>query len=346
MATSLHDSLDSPGLYADRPNRAHRARFSIDSSDADPLRPTPLSVGRDSAKWDCALPIRRMAPKKDNTEFQYGTMLGSRHNFKCNYCGHTRQGGGVSCLKKHFAGGRLTGYHDVRGCKSVPSEVKRLIVDHLKGVWAEIARKKADREMQKRIISGRQRDEDDDDKPEIYAEHLPDEYQSGSRVGGETQSRRFSNVGDYFTRIPIPVPIPARVQRKRPTDVTLEEVDLNIYSREHGKVVNGDRRPTIGLVYAKIEAAKKKIRETLLRQMKSFREGVKSFAESSVIAGRDRIDGDDEDLMVAWVARATTERGEYKLDEEIDDPEDSFRLNTFLARAIEAEEEEQGEHGD
>ncbi|MQL70605.1 hypothetical protein Taro_002920 [Colocasia esculenta] len=49
--------------------------------------------------------------------------------------------------------------------------------------------------------------------------------------------------------------------------------------------------------------------------------------------------------MVAWVARATTERGEYELDEEADDPENPPRPNTFLARAIEAAEEE-GEHGD
>ncbi|MQL89060.1 hypothetical protein Taro_021625 [Colocasia esculenta] len=49
--------------------------------------------------------------------------------------------------------------------------------------------------------------------------------------------------------------------------------------------------------------------------------------------------------MVAWVARATTERGEYELDEEADDPKDLPRPNTFLARAVEAAEEE-GEHGD
>ncbi|MQL92829.1 hypothetical protein Taro_025460 [Colocasia esculenta] len=49
--------------------------------------------------------------------------------------------------------------------------------------------------------------------------------------------------------------------------------------------------------------------------------------------------------MVALVARATTERREYELDEEADDPEDPPRPNTFLARAIEAAEEE-GQHGD
>ncbi|MQM17563.1 hypothetical protein Taro_050534 [Colocasia esculenta] len=50
--------------------------------------------------------------------------------------------------------------------------------------------------------------------------------------------------------------------------------------------------------------------------------------------------------MVAWVARATTEWGEYELDEEVDDPEDPPRPNTFLARAVEAAEEEEGKHGD
>ncbi|MQM00232.1 hypothetical protein Taro_032968 [Colocasia esculenta] len=50
--------------------------------------------------------------------------------------------------------------------------------------------------------------------------------------------------------------------------------------------------------------------------------------------------------MVAWVARATTERGEYELDEEADDPEDPPRLNTFLARAVaEATVEEEGDRG-
>ena len=55
---------------------------------------------------------------------------------------------------------------------------------------------------------------------------------------------------------------------------------------------------------------------------------------------------DEEDPMVAWVARATTERGEYELDEEADDPEDPPRPNTFLARAVaEATAEEEGDRG-
>ncbi|MQM02233.1 hypothetical protein Taro_034999, partial [Colocasia esculenta] len=47
------------------------------------------------------------------------------------------------------------------------------------------------------------------------------------------------------------------------------------------------------------------------------------------------------------VARATTERGEYELDKEVDDPEDPSRPNTFLAKAVaEATTEEEGDRGD
>ncbi|MQL76949.1 hypothetical protein Taro_009347 [Colocasia esculenta] len=92
--------------------------------------------------------------------------------------------------------------------------------------------------------------------------------------------------------------------------------------------------------------------------MKSFQEAIRGFAEPSAIAGRERVEGDydpidigflrdEEDPMVAWVARVTTERGEYELDEEADDPEDPPRPNTFLARAVaEATTEEEGDHGD
>ncbi|MQL76143.1 hypothetical protein Taro_008536, partial [Colocasia esculenta] len=251
--------------------------------------PRPLRFARRHANRDCAVPIHRslaaspflphfspfslketpdlhsrrpkeasyvdlkMAPKKATSEgigWQHGTALGDRQNYKCNYCGHTGQGGGVSRLKKHLASGRLAGYHDVQGCKSVSAEVKRLIIEHLKGVRAETQRKRADRDMQERIISGRQRDDDDDDDPEIHAEYVLDVPEqrgsfevgsgsggSGSRVGGEAHSRWFSNVGDYFTHMAGDIPIPEQHerQRKRSTGVTLEEVDPNIYSREHGK---------------------------------------------------------------------------------------------------------------
>ncbi|MQL69219.1 hypothetical protein Taro_001511 [Colocasia esculenta] len=50
--------------------------------------------------------------------------------------------------------------------------------------------------------------------------------------------------------------------------------------------------------------------------------------------------------MVASVARVAIERGEYELDEEADDLEDPSRPNTFLARVVEAAEEEEGQHGD
>ncbi|MQL99561.1 hypothetical protein Taro_032285 [Colocasia esculenta] len=163
------------------------------------------STGSASLRLDSPGPTRStsprpMAPKKAASEdigWQHGTAIGSRHNYKCNYCGHTGQGGGVSRLKKHLAGGRLAGYQDVQGCKSVSAEVKRLMIEHLKGVRAESQRKKVDKGMQERIISGRQRDEDDDDEPDVPL--IPEqigsfEVGSGSggsvsRVGGETQSR-------------------------------------------------------------------------------------------------------------------------------------------------------------
>ncbi|MQL83680.1 hypothetical protein Taro_016184 [Colocasia esculenta] len=117
-----------------------------------------------------------MAPKRgsDDIGWQHGIMLENRHNFKCNYCGFTGQRGGVSRLKKHLAGGRLAGYHDVQGCKLVLREVKKIMIEHLKQVRAETARKKADKEIQERIISGRERDEDVDDEVEMYAEYVPD----------------------------------------------------------------------------------------------------------------------------------------------------------------------------
>ncbi|MQL75321.1 hypothetical protein Taro_007703 [Colocasia esculenta] len=174
--------------------------------------------------------------------------------------------------EKHLAGGRLVGYHDVQGCKSVLREVKKLMIEHLKQVRAEIARKKADKEIQERIISGRERDEDVDDEVEMYAEYVPDpdvqerlarahsraeawegdqraahrvSFQgtqhelgsgSGSAVGG-SGSRRFSNVGDYFTRPPptqTQVPEQGR-HNKRPTCVQIEDVDPYVYPRDHGK---------------------------------------------------------------------------------------------------------------
>ncbi|MQL81633.1 hypothetical protein Taro_014095 [Colocasia esculenta] len=56
----------------------------------------------------------------------------------------------------------------------VPREVKKLMIEHLKHVRAETTRKRADKEMQERIISGRERDEDIEDEVEMYAEYVPD----------------------------------------------------------------------------------------------------------------------------------------------------------------------------
>ncbi|MQL68408.1 hypothetical protein Taro_000691 [Colocasia esculenta] len=204
-----------------------------------------------------------MAPKKgsDDIGWQHGVMLGSRHNFKYNYCSFTGQGGGDSRLKKHFAGGRLAGYHDVQGCKMVPSEVKKLMIEHLKHVRAETARKRADKEIQERIISRRERDEDIEDEVEIYAEYVPDPDVHERRARAQSKAEAWEGSSAW------------------------DPVDIGF-----------------------------------LR--------------------------DEEDPMVAWVARATTERGEYELDEEADDPEHPSRPNTFLARAVaEATAEEEGDRG-
>ncbi|MQL95065.1 hypothetical protein Taro_027729 [Colocasia esculenta] len=84
------------------------------------------------------------------------------------------------------------------------------------------------------------------------------------------------------------------------------------------RVVDGDRRPSIGLVYVKLEAAKKKIREVSPRRPNGC-----MGCTSNHRGG-----------------------GEYKLDEEADDPEDPPRPNTFLARAIaKATTEEEGDRG-
>ncbi|MQM00727.1 hypothetical protein Taro_033466 [Colocasia esculenta] len=241
-------NVDTPLVSVPIRRVSRRKPFFPPFSPPFPLRkPTPDLHSR--RPKEASYVDLKVAPKKGNSEdigWQHGTALGSRHNYKCNYCGHTGQGGGVSCLKKHLAGGRLAGYHDVQGCKSVPAEVKRLMIEHLKGVRAETIRKRADRDMHERIISGRQRDEDDDDEPEIYAEYVPDGPDqplrrtreqtrvesweaeqrgsfevgsgsggSGSRVGGEAQSRRFSNVGYYFTHIPAEVSVPDQQQRQR-----------------------------------------------------------------------------------------------------------------------------------
>ncbi|MQL96520.1 hypothetical protein Taro_029196, partial [Colocasia esculenta] len=136
------------------------------------------------------------------------------------------------------------------------------------------------------------------------------------------------------------------------------------------KVVDGDRRPSIGLVYAKLEAAKKKIREVLPRhahlvldvvddrwdrQMSRDLHMAAYYLHPAYHYAHELAYEDDltaaftrvvERLSRSPVARATTERGEYELDEEADDPEDPPRPNTFLARAVaEATTEEEGDHG-
>ncbi|MQL69170.1 hypothetical protein Taro_001444 [Colocasia esculenta] len=62
----------------------------------------------------------------------------------------------------------------------VPSEVKKLMIEHLKHVRAKTARKRADKEIQERIISGRERDEDIEDEVEMKGEP---EHRAGTRHG-------------------------------------------------------------------------------------------------------------------------------------------------------------------
>ncbi|MQM05174.1 hypothetical protein Taro_037980 [Colocasia esculenta] len=102
------------------------------------------------------------------------------------------------------------------------------------------------------------------------------------------------------------------------------------------RVVDGDRRPSIGLVYAKFEAVKKKIREVSPRYAHMVLDVVESRWDQQM--SRDLHKAGEEN-----VARATTERGEYELDEETDNLEDSPRPNTFLAMVVaEATTEEEG----
>ncbi|MQL95981.1 hypothetical protein Taro_028651 [Colocasia esculenta] len=177
-------------------------------------------------------------------------------------------------LKKHLAGGRLVGYHDMQGCKILSVEVKWLMVKHLKGVWAEIA-KKAAREMQKRIIFGMQGD-DDDTKPFQEANFDVQEiliYQVGWTGGQKHKAKlkhgkltkgqlRESVLIDQSMRLAI-------AQGKGRGSVSsifqcgglLHSTPCNTAARKTKKeihrVVDGDRKPTIGLVYAKLEIAKK-----------------------------------------------------------------------------------------
>ncbi|MQL92036.1 hypothetical protein Taro_024655 [Colocasia esculenta] len=211
----------------------------------------------------------------------------------------------ASRLKKHLAGGRLTRYHDVQSCKLVPFEVKRLMVDHLKGVRAETARKKADREMQERIISRRQRDEDDNDEPEFYAEHLPDEHQRWIRL-----IRAQSRVESW------------EAEQRGSFEVGSDSVSGS------GSRVGDEVQRLDNLVYVHYN-----MRLRVKHLTKDPKHGEVEYDPVEIGLLRD-----DEDPMV-------TKRGDYELDEEADDPKDPPRPNTFLARAIEAEEEKKGEHG-
>lgn len=51
---------------------------------------------------------------------------GIKQHWRCNYCGVTRHGGGVTRLKLH-----LVGHKDVRKCPNVPDQVSEEIARHL-----------------------------------------------------------------------------------------------------------------------------------------------------------------------------------------------------------------------
>ncbi|MQL92660.1 hypothetical protein Taro_025289 [Colocasia esculenta] len=193
----------------------------------------------------------------------------------------------------------------------------------------ETARKRADKEMQERIISGRERDEDIEDEVEMYAEyvHDPDVQERRARAQSRAEAWEADQRAAY------------RVSFQGAQHEVGSGSGLRVL-----RVVDGDRRPSIGLVYAKLEAAKKKIREVSPRYAHLVLDVVEDRWDRQM--SRDLHMADEEDPIVVWVARATTERGEYELDEEADDPEDPPRPNTFLARAVaEAITEEEGDRG-
>ncbi|MQL98249.1 hypothetical protein Taro_030960 [Colocasia esculenta] len=146
------------------------------------------------------------------------------------------------------------------------------------------------------------------------------------------------------------------------------------------RVVDGDRRPSIGLVYAKLEAVKKEIREVSPRhahlvldvvddrwdrQMSrdlhmaayylhpAYHYAHELAYEDELMAAfarmksfREAVGTFVEPSVIAGWERVDDERWEYELDEEADDPEDPPRPNTFLARAVaEAIAEEEGDRG-
>ncbi|MQM08677.1 hypothetical protein Taro_041537 [Colocasia esculenta] len=85
----------------------------------------------------------KMTPKKGNSEdngWQHETVLGSRHNYKCNYYGYTGQAGGVSRLKKHLiyyrdASWRRVSSRDGSGSRDSPCII------HARGQAGEIYEK-------------------------------------------------------------------------------------------------------------------------------------------------------------------------------------------------------------
>ncbi|MQM04881.1 hypothetical protein Taro_037688 [Colocasia esculenta] len=120
--------------------------------------------------------------------------------------------------------------------------------------------------MQERIISGRWRDEDNDDEPKIFAEYVPDQplrrTKEQTRVESwEAEQRRSFEVGSAYYLHPA---------YHYAMELSYDDDLTAAFTR----VVERLSRSALDAV-----------------DMKSFQEGVGSFAEPSAIAGRDRIDG-------------------------------------------------------
>ncbi|MQL84712.1 hypothetical protein Taro_017222 [Colocasia esculenta] len=115
----MRDSRRCGRTWFNQADRTRCASIRPNTGASGSIRPTPLRVSGDALRMGLyspdsqrsrsgASPPRfQMAPKRgsDDIGWQHGIMLENRHNFKCNYCGFTGQGGGVSRLKKHLAGG-------------------------------------------------------------------------------------------------------------------------------------------------------------------------------------------------------------------------------------------------
>ncbi|MQL95903.1 hypothetical protein Taro_028571 [Colocasia esculenta] len=107
--------------------------------------------------------------------------------------------------------------------------------------------------MQDRIISGRERDEDIEDDVEIYAEYVPDPDVQERRARAESRAEAWEGDQRAAHRVSFQG-AQHEVGSGSGSSSTIIEPLYEVL-----RVVDGERRPSIGLVYAKLEATKKKI---------------------------------------------------------------------------------------